>query len=109
MGVSSCLSPALDGSVILDVEIQPAAKTQGITGFNRWRCRISVAVKAEAKRGKANLAVMHVLATELQIAPSSLSITAGHTSRMKSVRVENTSVKELVLLLDSLLGGSNGP
>lgn len=105
MGVSSCLSPTLDGSVLLDVEVQPASKTQGITGFNRWRCRISVAVKAQAKRGKANLAVVHVLATELQIEPSSLSITAGHTSRMKSVRVENTSAEALALLLESLMEG----
>ena len=109
MGVSSCLSPTLDGSVILEVDVQPSAKTQGITGFNRWRCRLSVAVKAEAKRGKANLAVMHVLATELQLAPSSLSITAGHTSRMKSVRVESASVEELVLRLDPLVGDLNGP
>ena len=103
MGVSSCLSPTLDGSVIVDVEVQPSAKTQGITGFNAWRARISVAVKAEAKDGKANQAVLHVLATQLEVDARSLSITSGTKSRLKSVRVEDAIPENLVGLLESIL------
>ena len=103
MGVSSCLSPTLDGSVIVDVEVQPSAKTQGITGFNAWRARISVAVKAEAKDGKANQAVLHVLATQLEVDARSLSITSGTKSRLKSVRVEDATPENLVGLLESIL------
>ncbi len=106
MGVSSCLSPTLDGSVIMDVEVHPMARSQGITGFNAWRARISVSVKAAAKNGKANQALLHVLATQLQIDSRSLSITAGHTSRLKSVRVENTSPSAFLHLLESFLEGS---
>ena len=105
MGVSSCLSPTLDGSVIVDVEVQPSAKTQGITGFNAWRARISVAVKAEAKDGKANQAVLHVLATQLEVDARSLSITSGTKSRLKSVRVEDATPENLVGLLESILEG----
>ena len=105
MGVSSCLSPTLDGSVIVDVEVQPSAKTQGITGFNAWRARISVAVKAEAKDGKANQAVLHVLATQLEVDARSLSITSGTKSRLKSVRVEDATSENLVGLLESILEG----
>ena len=103
MGVSSCLSPTLDGSVIVDIEVQPSAKTQGITGFNAWRARISVAVKAEAKDGKANQAVLHVLATQLELEARSLSITSGRKSRLKSVRVEDATPDNLVGLLESIL------
>ena len=105
MGVSSCLSPTLDGSVIVDIEVQPSAKTQGITGFNAWRARISVAVKAEAKDGKANQAVLHVLATKLELEARSLSITSGRKSRLKSVRVEDATPENLVGLLESILEG----
>ena len=105
MGISSCLSPTLDGSVIVDVEVQPSAKIQGITGFNDWRARISVAVKAEARDGKANQAVVHVLATQLQLDARSLRITSGHTSRLKSVRVENAHPEELVRQFESVLEG----
>ena len=103
MGVNSCLSPTLDGSVIVDIEVQPSAKTQGITGFNAWRARISVAVKAEAKDGKANQAVLHVLATQLELEARSLSITSGRKSRLKSVRVEDATPENLVGLLESIL------
>jgi len=105
MGVSSCLSPTLDGSVIVDIEVQPSAKTQGITGFNAWRARISVAVKAEARDGKANQAVLHVLATQLELEARSLSITSGRKSRLKSVRVEDATPENLVGLLESILEG----
>jgi uncharacterized protein (TIGR00251 family) len=105
MGVKSCLSPTLDGSVIVDIEVQPSAKTQGITGFNAWRARISVAVKAEAKDGKANQAVLHVLATQLELEARSLSITSGRKSRLKSVRVEDATPENLVGLLESILEG----
>jgi len=105
MGVSSCLSPTLDGSVIVDVEVQPSARVQGITGFNAWRARISVAVKAEAKDGKANRAVLHVLATQLQLEARSLSITSGRKSRLKSVRVEDATPEKLVRQIESILEG----
>ena len=105
MGISSCLSPTFDGSVIVDVEVQPSAKTQGIIGFNDWRARISVAVKAEARDGKANQAVVHVLATQLQLDVRSLRITSGHTSRLKSVRVENAHPEELVRQFEFVLEG----
>ena len=66
MAVRSSLSETLDGAVVMDIEVQPSAKVQGITGFNAWRSRITVAVKAAAKEGQANRAVLHVLATHLE-------------------------------------------
>lgn len=100
MTVRSSLSETLDGAVLMDIEVQPGAKVQGITGFNPWRSRVSVAVKAVAKAGQANRAVIHVLATQLRLDPSNLSITNGQRSRLKSVRVEGLSVGELTTLLE---------
>lgn len=86
----------------MDIEVQPGAKVQGITGFNPWRSRVSVSVKAVAKVGQANRAVIHVLATQLRLDPATLSITTGQRSRLKSVRVEGLSVDELAIRLGPL-------
>ena len=85
---------------MLEVAVQPGAKRQGIIGFNEWRGRLTVAVRAEAQKGKANNAVLHVLSTSLQIPKSQLQIVSGATSRSKKVRVENVSTDVLVQLLE---------
>ena len=100
MAVRSSLSETLDGAVLMDIEVQPGAKVQGITGFNPWRSRVAVAVKAVAKAGQANRAVMHVLATQLRLDPATLSITTGQRSRLKSVRIEGLSVDQLATRLE---------
>ena len=30
--------PSLDGSVVMDIEVQPNSSNQGLLGFNPWRC-----------------------------------------------------------------------
>ena len=95
MGPISCLSSTLDGSVVMDIEVTPASKVQGITGFNAWRNRLSIAVAAEAKQGQANQAVVHVLSVQLSVEKQAISIVSGHRSRLKSVRVEHLSVEHL--------------
>jgi uncharacterized protein (TIGR00251 family) len=95
MGPISCLSATLDGSVVMDVEVTPASKVQGITGFNTWRNRLSIAVAAEAKQGQANQALLHVLSAQLVVEKQAISIASGHRSRLKSVRIEGVSVEHL--------------
>jgi uncharacterized protein (TIGR00251 family) len=100
MAISSCVQSTLDGSVMLEVEVQPGAKRQGIVGFNEWRGRLTVAVRAEAQKGKANNAVLHVLSTSLNIPKNQLRIVSGTTSRSKKVRIENISADLLIQLLE---------
>jgi hypothetical protein len=99
MAISSCVQSTLDGAVMLEVEVQPGAKRQGIVGFNEWRGRLTVAVRAEAQKGKANNAVLHVLSTSLNIPKTQLRIVSGTTSRSKKVRIENISADLLIQLL----------
>ena len=106
MSARSSLSVTLDGAVGMDIEVQPLASVQGITGFNPWRSRISLAVKAAAKQGQANQAVLHVLAAQLDLPSTSLSVASGHRSRLKSVRIEGEPVDELAARLDRLLEDS---
>jgi uncharacterized protein (TIGR00251 family) len=106
MGLSGCLSPTLDGAVVMAIEVQPGASRQGIVGFNTWRDRLSVAVKAEAQGGQANRAVLHVLAQQLKHDVVAFSIVAGQTSRQKSVRIAEIEVDELMRRLERCLQGA---
>lgn len=85
---------------MLEVEVQPGSKRQGIVGFNEWRGFLTVAVRAEAQKGKANNAVLHVLSTSLNIPKNQLLIVSGTTSRNKKVRIENISSDLLIQLLE---------
>lgn len=100
MAITSCVQSTFDGAVMLEVEVQPSAKRQGIVGFNEWRGRLTVAVRAEAQKGKANNAVLHVLSTSLNIPKSQLRIVGGMTSRSKKIRIENVSSDVLIKLLE---------
>ena len=104
MGPSTCLTRTLDGALVMAIEVQPGAHRQGIVGFDTWRDRLSVAVRAPAKDGQANRAVLHVLSHQLNIDEASMSIVAGQTSKMKTVRLTNLSMEDLLGKVEQALG-----
>ena len=97
MGVESCIQKTLDGTIILDIEVQPGSSRQGIVGFNEWRGKLQVAVKAEAQQGKANHAVCNVLR---KIFSSPVSIVSGQTRRSKKVSITGLNSEEIISILE---------
>ena len=100
MGVESCIQSTPSGEVLIDIEVQPASSRQGIVGFNEWRNRIQVAVKAEAKKGQANHAVCSVLS---KIFSNPVTVISGHTARTKKVQVGNLSSQQIITILEGLI------
>ncbi len=100
VGLSACVQTTLSGAVLIEIEVQPGSSRQGIIGFNEWRSRIQVAVKAEAQKGKANHAVCNVL-SKIFAAPA--TVVAGHTTRQKKVSIEGLSSTEIIAKLEGLL------
>ena len=96
MDVSSCIQKTLDGHIIIDIEVQPESKRTGITGFNDWRNRLSISVSAQAKEGKANQAVMHVLSKIFELDKSAIEIVSGHTSRMKKIKIVGKEPEKII-------------
>ncbi len=88
----------------MEVEIQPGSSQQGVTGFNQWRSRVVIAVKAQAKQGQANRALVHVIAQQLRVNTSEVTVVAGHRSRKKSLRIEDTDLETLRFRLSEVLG-----
>ena len=100
VGLFACVQTTLEGAVLIEVEVQPGSTRQGIIGFNEWRGRIQVAVKAEAQKGKANHAVCNVL-SKIFSAPA--NVVSGHTTRQKKVRIEGLSANEIISILEGQL------
>ena len=96
MDVSSCIQKTLDGHILIDIEVQPESKRTGITGFNDWRNRLSISVSAQAKDGKANQAVMHVLSKIFELDKSAIEIVSGHTSRMKKIKIIGKEPQKII-------------
>ncbi|QDU81683.1 hypothetical protein Pla110_34270 [Polystyrenella longa] len=87
--------------LILPLKVSPKAKRNGVTGIHDDQLKISVTAVPE--KGKANLAVLKLLAKELSIARSQLEILRGDTSPQKQVLLRNISRDELESQLTSLL------
>ena len=100
MGVETCIQNTLSGDVIIDIEVQPGSSRQGIVGFNQWRGKLQVAVKAEAEKGKANHAVCKVLS---KIFSSPVTVVSGNTSRSKKIQIEGLSTNEIISILEGLI------
>lgn len=104
MDVGTCLTQTLDGALLMEVEIQPGASKQGITGFNEWRSRLVIAVKAEARQGQANRAVVHVVAQQFHVNNAHVAVVTGHRSRKKRLRIESLALDDLLVRLNEVLG-----
>ena len=100
MGLSACIQTTLDGMVLLEIEVHPGSSRQGIVGFNQWRSKLQVAVKAEAQQGKANIAVCNVFSTLLK---AEVKVVSGHTSRQKKVSIEGLKPSEIIQRLEGLI------
>jgi uncharacterized protein (TIGR00251 family) len=72
-------------SATLSLRIQPGAKREGVVGM--YGDAVKIAIAAPAVDGKANDALLRLLASLLHIPRASIEIVSGHTSRSKVVRV----------------------
>ncbi len=86
------LEPAPDG-VFLPVRAQPGSRKNGVVGVHDGR--LKVAVTQVAEKGKANDAIVEVLAKSLQLKPSQISLVSGPTNPQKRFLVTGVSVDEL--------------
>jgi uncharacterized protein YggU (UPF0235/DUF167 family) len=75
----------------LRLRVTPNAGRDAIEGFETLADDTEVLrlrVSAVPDKGKANAAVIALLAKSLRLPGSALTITAGHTARLKTVRID---------------------
>ena len=89
------------------VRVTPKARTARIEGFTRdvqGRTQLEIAVTAAPEDGKANAAVVALLAREWRLAKSTLAVASGAGHRNKVISIAGDGKA----LMASLLGWSAG-
>jgi uncharacterized protein YggU (UPF0235/DUF167 family) len=90
------------GGVCVRLRVTPRARRNGIEGFvadAEGGVRLKVAVSAAAEDGRANLAVLELLAREWRLPRSSLSLKIGAGDRRKSVAIAGDPDQLMAALL----------
>lgn len=75
----------------LAVRVTPKAGNDEVTGVERWsddRLWVIARVRAVPDRGKANAAVIKLIAGEIGLAKTYISVLSGGTSRNKILLIE---------------------
>ena len=82
-----------DGAVTVDIAVKPRSSREGVGPIQGDR--LCVAVNAPPVDGKANEAVVRVLAQTFKVARSAVAIVRGETGRKKTVRIVGISAAAL--------------
>ncbi len=88
------------GGVVLQLHVQPGAARSGVVG--RHGDAVKVKVAAPPVDGKANAAVVALVAEVFGVRPAQVSLVAGDTSRAKRVRVDGLSGEQARAVLTAL-------
>ena len=89
---------------LIKVYLQPRSSRNEIIG--PYRDGIKVKVTAPPAEGKANEALLRLLAKELDVAPSCIEIVKGYHSREKTLRISNSNPLTLKRKSISVKNGS---
>jgi uncharacterized protein (TIGR00251 family) len=86
--------------VVLKVHAQPRASRDAIAGEHNGA--LKVAVTAPPVDGKANAAIIKLLAKQFDVPKSAVEITAGHAGRDKRVAIDGVTVDQARMALARL-------
>jgi uncharacterized protein (TIGR00251 family) len=89
------------GRVLLDVHVQPGARATEVVG--RHGDALKVRVAAPATGGRANEAVVAVVAEEFGLARHDVELVSGASSRRKRIRLADLTIDEARREVDRLL------
>lgn len=88
-----------DGTRLL-VEVSPGAKEEAFPdGYNPWRGRIGVRVRAPAEDGKANDAVLRLVADRLGLPSGTVVLAGGSTDTRKLLQVVGMKAADVAAAL----------
>lgn len=95
------LSSSAEGT-IFRVRVSPGASREKVAGVHDGALKVSVAAAPE--KGRANAALVKLLAKALGVSRKDLSIVSGETDRNKRVLLEGRDLEETEKLLKQAAG-----
>ena len=104
MDFSDALVPHPDGCLIA-LEVSPNARRERFPdGYNPWRRTIGCAIAAPPLEGRANRAVVALIAGVFGVKKGQVEVVNGATSTQKRVLVRGRSVDEVRAALEARQG-----
>lgn len=104
----SCIDDAVittTEGVILSLEVSAGSREHRFpAGYNPWRKAIHCKVSDPPREGKANAAVLTLIAEVLKVPVSSLRIQCGATSSMKKILVTGKTRSDIIQRLSDISG-----
>ena len=88
--------------VLLPVQAQPKARKNGLVGIHNGR--LKVAVTQAPEKGKANDALVKVLASSLGLRRSQIELVSGAISSKKTFLITDVTIPELRQRIDESRG-----
>jgi uncharacterized protein len=92
------LRQSRDG-ILLPVLAQPGARFNGVTGVHDGLLKVSVTQAPE--KGKANKALLRVLAEALDLRRSQVQLVSGELSSRKTFRITGATLDQLQIAIDA--------
>ncbi len=86
-----------EDGIIIPAKIQPNSSKEKVMG--EYADKLKIAVTSPPEKGKANRAIVKVLAKWLNIKTSDIQIVSGEKSKDKEIFVRNITKKEVQTLL----------
>jgi uncharacterized protein (TIGR00251 family) len=71
--------------ILIDIRLTPRAARDGFDGLKNGR--LQARVRAVPEDGRANTALVELVADEIGVAKSTVAVTAGKTARLKTVLI----------------------
>ena len=96
--------PDGEDAVLVDIRLTPKSAVDRIEGMvtdAAGRAFLKARVRAVPEDGKANAALLKLLAKTIGVPKSAVTLVAGHTSRMKTLRV-TAATERLAAALNAL-------
>ena len=80
------------GGIDLFIRLTPKSSRDAVGGLFQAQDKayLQARVRSVPEDGRANQALIELLSEELGVPRSTLSLVAGHTARLKTVRIEGT-------------------
>lgn len=88
-----CLEKTLSSEILIAIHITPEASRSCLLGYDQWTKNLKIAVRAKAVGGKANNAVMHVIAELFGVSKNNISVVAGQKSRTKKIMISGHDIQ----------------
>lgn len=86
---------------VLPVKAHPGAKKSGITGEHAGALKVSVTQAPE--KGKANEAIIKLLANELRLKKAQITLASGATSTSKQFVIADADIDSIRATLQAIL------